>query len=128
MITGGEILAVTLITLVLTALFFYGFRRTGPWGSFWTFLLIVFLSVLLADIWLTPMGPVWWGAAWIDLIFIGLLVALILAAASPTSGTRATSVDTATKADYSGAAIAVGIFFWLLVIFLVVAIAAGFFV
>lgn len=81
----ASVIAVILIALVIAAIFYYGFNSRGPWGSFWTFVLVIGFGVLIAAVWARPVGPVWWGIAWFPLIFIGLLFALLLAAATPTA-------------------------------------------
>ncbi|MFW5821148.1 MAG: hypothetical protein ACOCWA_07655, partial [Bacteroidota bacterium] len=71
------------ITLLITLAFTYFFRNKGPWGSFWTFFLIILLAVLAADLWIEPMGPYYRDVYWLPPVVIGILFALILAAASP---------------------------------------------
>lgn len=120
MITAIQITAVILIALLVGSLFYYGFRRRGPWGTFWSFILIIFLGVLLFDVYADPVGPIYYGIAWFDLIVIGILFAFLLGAAG-----RRYPKDPATEpetADAGGAAIAIGYFFWGLVIFFLLAI------
>ncbi|MCA1764191.1 MAG: hypothetical protein LC664_14545 [Flavobacteriales bacterium] len=120
MITALEVLAVILIALVVGSLFYYGFRRRGPWGSYWTFILVVFLILLLFDVYTEPMGPIYYGIPWIDLIIIGLLFAFLLAA-SGSRYPRHRDAET-DPAEKSRDAVAIGFFFWGLVIFFLIAI------
>lgn len=120
MTTAIEIAAVVLIALLVGSLVFYGLRRRGPWGSFWSFILIIFLGVLLFSIYADPVGPIHYGIAWFDLIVIGLLFAFLLGAAGRRyPKKREAEPETA---DANSSVIAVGYFFWGLVIFFLLAI------
>ena len=118
-----EILVIIALTLILGSIFFYALNRRGPWGSFWTFLLILFLGIVLTEAWISPIGPTWYGTAWIDLLFIGLFFALLLGAASPTYDRRRIVSDN--KESTEPEVYAVGAFFWIFIIFILFAIAAG---
>jgi len=126
--TGGEIIAIVVLTILIGSLFFFGFRRRGPWGSLWTFLLILFLGLFVANIWVTPIGPVWWGAAWVDLLFVGILFALLLASATPPVP-RDSTVDFKETGEIEPARrntlAVVGSVFWLMVVFFVAVIILG---
>lgn len=126
--TVGEIIAVIIVALFVGSIFYYGFKRTGPWGSLWSFLLVLFLGTLLVSVWLDPVGPIWWGAAWIDLLFFGLIFALLLAAATPPSrqeGTYTSDVVTNERDGKHAAVVAIGLYFWLMLVLLTAAIIAG---
>lgn len=115
----GEIIAAILLALIIGALFFFGFRATGPWGSFWTFLLILFFGIWVFAIWVDPIGPLWYGIAWIDFLFVGLILALILAAATPDYRRRSRSdvADSRLETEESAStAVALSIYFWVLLI------------
>lgn len=71
------------IAIVLTGIFSYLFRLRGPWGAGWTFFLVLLAGMLAADVWISPVGPSWQGVYLLPPIFTGLLIALILAAATP---------------------------------------------
>ena len=127
----GEILGILLITILLSSLFYYGFDRRGPWGSIWSFLLVVFLGVLLFDIWMTPIGPMWWGIAWFDLLFFGFLFAVLLAAATPTGrrerleAQRKDPIPSDEEKREAHASVAVGVLFWVLIFLFIAAITVG---
>lgn len=131
----GGIIAVILVAILISALFYYGFNARGPWGSFWTFLLALLLIVWAASIWVRPLGPVYWGVAWIPLIFIGFIFALLLAAV-PTYDTRtrtearadipADEAELEARSEADAAAVAVGWIFWTFIIILLVAIIIGY--
>ena len=113
-----------LVALLFTIIFSYGFRNRGPWGNVWTFFLILFLAVWAASFWIEPVGPYWGDITWIPLIFLGLIIALILAAATPSE--RPVSAAEEEKAGPPEPAVAiVGVFFWLLLVVFVAAIIIG---
>lgn len=124
-----EIITILLIAVILAAIFFYGFRRTGPWGSFWSFLLVLILGMLLFTVWTEPYGPVYWGIGWIDLLIIGLLFALLLAAASPSLRQGRDVSEEAILPDTEPRKmperVAVSGFFWILILLFVVLIIFG---
>lgn len=120
--------AAALIALILTisSVFFLGKR--GPWGSLWTFFLVLFLTLWTVSIYVAPIGPVYWGIAWIPLVIAGLIIAALLIAAMP-------NVDTAydePEVDVSGTrektyapTRGAGKFFWVLIVLIVIAIVIG---
>lgn len=73
------IAATVFVAILISSLFYYAFNARGPWGSFWTFFLVILLIIWAASLWLRPIGPLFWGIAWIPLFFVGLLFALLLA-------------------------------------------------
>ena len=100
------------------------FGTRGPWGSFMWFFLVVFLFSWAGGAWLMPFGPQWRGIGVLPIIFVGILVALLLTAASPRTSRRRWAArekaapdsahekamaDAQSKAD-------VDIFFWVLII------------
>lgn len=126
-----EFIIVLIIALVVAGIFFYGFRRRGPWGTFWVFLLILFLAGLAGRLWITPSGPETYGYAWLPVIFWVFVVAALIGMASGgprAEGHKAAGVDRE-KSDENTAdvetAITFGIFFWVLVTVLLVAIIVG---
>ena len=125
-----ELLGILLIALVVGLLFSLAFKVRGPWGSFWTIFVIVLLAVWAADLWLTPAGPVLWDLAWIPLIFVAIVVALLLAAAE--SGVKKSKLPVKNKDEVTSkeadAASKVSAMFWIILLFLILAIVAGFFI
>lgn len=80
-----QILAAVILALLVGSFFYYVFKYTGPWGSFWTFILVLILAGLAASIWIEPFGPALYNVAWAPILFVILLFALLLAAATPSS-------------------------------------------
>lgn len=140
-----EVLLILIIALVIGAIFYYGLGRRGPYGAFWAFLLILFLAGLAGRFWITPAGPVVWGFAWLPMIFWIFIIALLIAAATPTQDEqidpardqeRVVSRSDATRSardrrtaedrvEGAGAVAVFGIFFWILLLLLIMAIIAG---
>ncbi|MFP8489200.1 hypothetical protein ACKGJO_08850 [Gracilimonas sp. Q87] len=116
-----EFFGALFIAMLIGLLFYFAFRRTGPWGSFWSFFLVLFLGLWMVSIWMDPIGPSYWDVAWLDFIFIGLIFALLMAAATP----RDLYVRRTNPEAFAEGAVAIGIFFWLLIIMLIAAIIIG---
>lgn len=129
-------MAAILIAVLLSALFYYAFNVRGPWGTFWTFFLVLLLTVWAASLWVDPVGPEFWGVAWIPLFFVGLLFALLLAAIPSDYGSTPTEreaglpepspeeVAESRKANRTVAVVS-GIF-WLFMLILLIIIVAGY--
>lgn len=88
----GGVLGAILIAIFISAIFYFALNARGPWGSLWTFFLVLLLVVWAASLWVRPIGPVYWGIAWIPLFFVGILMALLLAAI-PAYGTREAEIE-----------------------------------
>lgn len=121
-----EIVTALVIALVLSALFSSKYRAQQAYIPLLVFFTILFLVVLAGQLWITPFGPVWWGVAWLPLFFIGLIFAFILMAATPfpTSGRKSVKEEIR---EEEATGIAIGLFTWLLLIALVVAIVTGYY-
>lgn len=115
-----EIVAIIIIALLVTAIFGYGFRSRGPWGTFWSFFLVLILGMWLVAIWIDPIGPVYYGIALIDFLFVGLLLALLLAAATPPR-----RYGSPTAQEPEDTAVVLGAFFWIMLLIFVLAIIIG---
>jgi hypothetical protein len=114
------------LALLLSLFLVYGFRNRGPWGSVWTFWLILFLGIWAAALWVYPTGPMLYGVSWIPLLFVGFFFAILLLAAIPTRSSRQPGVDEEAYTQISSETRALSIFFWLLVLILVIAIILGY--
>ena len=137
----GNLLAVIVVAILISSAFYYGLKARGPWGSFWSFFMVLLLIIWVTNIWVAPVGPVYYGVAWFPLVFAGLVIALLLAAI-PTHTTHRRSnmydnprTDTLPdpkskkEAEDTNRAVAVmsGIF-WIFIIILLIAIIAGYMV
>ena len=117
------------IAFLITLVFTFLFKRTGPWGSFWTFFVIVLLGIMAADFWVGPVGPYFLSEIyWVPPLAVGLLIALLLAATTPSPKTRSElELQQKEIAKENKATAALGTFFWFLFIALVVLIVIGLF-
>ncbi len=135
--TFVEALLVIIAAVAIGSFFYFVFKSSGPWGTFWTFLLVLILAGLAAEAWITPFGPVYYGIAWIPTLFVLLLFAFLLAAATPTpreeriieetETTRPQGESIRARKEGEAAVAVVGIFFWFLIIFLAIAASWGLF-
>ena len=65
---------------------FTGDRRTRRTGALPLFLFLFFLLLMTTwagGVWMTPFGPVLWGAYWLPFLAVAVIVALLLAALMP---------------------------------------------
>jgi hypothetical protein len=129
MILFSHLLVALVFALLLTILFAAGFRQKGPWASLVLFFLIIFLATWAGGIWVYPVGHPIRGINWMAFLFVGLVIALLLAAAVP-SNKKTSSVELVDpqeeKTHKKVAWGALGIFFWILIVALIVAIVAGY--
>ena len=114
------------LALLIAVLFTIGIKRRGPWGSFWTFFLILFLAIWATSLLLPATGPDWFGIYWAPPLAIGLLLAFVLAAATPAPNARSRFEKAKKEAkSEEKVALSMGIFFWILLVILVLAVAIG---
>jgi hypothetical protein len=113
------ILVTVMASVIVSVLFYYVFKSTGPWGNFWIFLLILVLAGLAAGLWITPVGPVIWGVAWVPTIMAIIIFALLLGAASPSRDKQnIISDESAEPSPRDRKAATIGALFWILLIFM----------
>ncbi|MFW6219156.1 MAG: hypothetical protein ACOC3S_03460 [Bacteroidota bacterium] len=120
------------IAIVITLVFPYVFKSRGPWNSMWAFFIILLLTLFAAGLWIIPAGPQWNEVAWVPLLFVGVLFALILAAATYTkpygeelNTNKPREINEEVSKNTIATMAAFGLFFWLLLISLIVIIAIG---
>jgi hypothetical protein len=70
------------VAVLLTAVFAGLVGRSGPWASAWLFFLVLFFASWAGGLWITPIGPSVWGIYWFPFLFVGVVVALLLASAA----------------------------------------------
>ena len=113
------------IALLFVILFAIVFRYRGPWNSMLWFFLIVLLATWAGGVWLTPVGPAVRGFHWMPFLMTGLIVSLLLAAATVPTKEKPTIElidEKERRAKRRAAGTALGIAFWVLSILLLVAI------
>ncbi|MEX2592665.1 MAG: hypothetical protein WD426_07815 [Anditalea sp.] len=139
-----EIIGAIIVAIVITLIFFYALSARGPWGTLWSFFLIILLIVWASSLWIAPTGYVYWGVDWIPLLFIGVLIALLLTAIPPSRDNyyRGVKGDVVgddvveddvverdvikPKKEEAEAVSAIGIMFWIFVVLMVIAVMAGY--
>lgn len=126
-------LLVALIVGVVVTLLFAGLFSAGgsawPWGSLLLFFVIVMLAAWAGGLWLTPFGPTVFGTTWVPAVLVGLFFALLLAAAAASLGTpvyRGDVIEPETVESQEAGARGVSLFLWILVLFLILAVLAGY--
>lgn len=137
------IIGVFLIVLLVGAAFAVAGAR-GPAASLVGYFALLFLATLAIGVWVEPVGPRVWGFPWLGFLVTTLLISLMIVALTPSPATRRGATDDRERTgkpdiqpapvnpkeavpdgtDGAGAATAVGIFFWLFVIFALIVFAA----
>lgn len=131
------IFSVLLVTILISTIFFYAFDTKGPWGSFWTFFIVVLLCVWIANLWIQPIGPLFYGIAWITLSIVGLLAALLLAAAPQSAHKKEPRIMNVQEADlnsesekryqsFSRKTATISGIFWIVMIILLIVVILGY--
>ena len=139
--SAAGIIAILVLASLVTTIFTYGLKNKGPWNSIWTFFLIQLLCLWTVSLWVPPVGPVWYGTPWLDLIITAFFIAFMLAAFTPSSSeyrdrspslvdeddirTRSGNVTAMRTKKGNKVVIAAGSMFWMLLLFLTVLIIAG---
>lgn len=118
------------IAVVITAVFSFVLKRTGPWAGFWIFFLLMFFISFAAGEWAAPRGPSMLGYYWVPGLVAAVVVALVLASATPGESSshkkqRADIENEVNDAEATVASAVLGIFFWLLIVVLAFAAIAG---
>jgi hypothetical protein len=132
----SAIIAAIGVALVVTILFVVLGMR-GPWGSAWTLFLFLFMAMWVTGLYVSPVGPVYWGIAWVPIIFAGILFSILLIAVMPDASrnkrrlrngkleneNRDANISDPDSAEINSTAI--GSFFWILIMLFTLAIIVG---
>jgi hypothetical protein len=113
--------------MLIAALFSIGTRRPGTWSGVLGFFLIVFLSGWAAGIWVVPIGPSWAGVRLFPAVMVAVIVALLLAATVPPHYPTSSGEAVRQRRTERAVLVAYNVFFWILVLVLIAAVAAGYF-
>jgi len=120
-----EIVAAFLMALVITVFFSAVLGHKGPWGAMWLVFVTIFLASWAGYLWINPFGPLVLGVSVAPILVVGLIFAFILAAVTIPAPRKTTQSDT--TAESSESVVAIGLFFWIVLVILLVAIAAGYY-
>lgn len=116
------VIPAALIVAFLIVLLFSIFSKR-PMSGLWIILLIIFLAAWSSQLWITPFGPVLLGIAWVPLFVVSLFFAFLIFAIIPPISAPTTD---ASKGE-EGAAITLGLFFWIMLILLITSIFVGYY-
>ena len=121
-----QILAIAIVAALVGVLFYYVFKTAGPWGRFWSFVLILILAGIAAAAWIPPLGPVYWDVSWVPVLIVILLFALFLAAATPPRGKeKVPPEEHPGPRQYASEVVVLNTFFWVFVVLLFIAALFG---
>lgn len=123
-----HLLLAILISLLLTGIFIWGFRKRGPWNSFLIFFVVVALGAWAGGIWFSALGPTLWGVHWLPFFIVGLIVSLLLAAAMPSipPDTTVQFVEKGKEPEVKKRMM-LSVYFWLMVFCLAILIVTRYF-
>ena len=124
-----DLLVALVISLLLVLIFSILFRSRIPWGSFWIFLLMVFLLTWAGGVWIRPFGPTIYNATWLPFLIFGIFIVILLAAVIPASPPSAQprTVERGQRTEPALSALAgLTIFFWIILILTLAAILAAY--
>ncbi|NBC82213.1 MAG: hypothetical protein GVY19_02415 [Bacteroidetes bacterium] len=114
----SSILYALLLSILIAALFFYVIKIKGPWQNYWMFAVVLFLFILGTAVWINPKNPTISEIHWIPPIIAGFVVAFLLASATPSAQARRSIEKEYEQQNTDSRAVAVSIFFWILMLLL----------
>ena len=94
-----HIISAVVIGTLITIVFAYILKRTGPWTNTGVFFLLVSLAIWAANLWIEPFGPVFLGVYWLPVVTAGLVFALLLASAEIPSEDSRSEEEAMLEAD-----------------------------
>jgi hypothetical protein len=124
-----QILFSVLLAFIVGSFFYYVFKYTGPWGSFWTFVLVLILAGVAASVWIEPIGPIIYNIAFVPILVVILIFAFFLAAVTPPRYSRKYPLqeNTPEPNEEELPVLAISTFFWVFLVALVMAALLGVF-
>jgi len=102
-----DLLFAFIIALLFSAIFFSGFRRQGFGTGLFILFLVLFLATWAGGVWVTPVGPLLWGASWLSFVVVGFFIALLLSLLIPSGKSYSRSTE-----EEVGTLIALDTLFW----------------
>jgi hypothetical protein len=113
----GKIILIAGSIFVIGLLLYYLFKRPGPWGIFWTSLLILMFGGLGANYLIPPEGSTSLAFAWIPAIFVMILFAVPVAITRPPA--EKVWTDDSSEKAYRRNKMVLIVFFWTIILFVV---------
>lgn len=119
---GFAVLVAIVFTAILVAIGRGGAYERGNWSTGLLLFLVLLLTTWAGGIWLSPIGPQVFGAAWLPFVFMGFVAALLIAAMSPgrRPRNRVEAVESAEASEVVDTAFTA--FFWIFAVCLLAAI------
>ena len=118
-----DLILVFLVALIFTLIFAAGFRKQRSRTSLGGFFLLLMLGTWAIYAWVPPAGWLVYGVAWFQLLLIGLMIALLMAAfISPVTADDSQREKKEIDKSEQASLIAFDLFFWLLLIGLMIII------
>lgn len=122
----APLLTAFVIAIILVAIFSVAFNKRGPWGSAWSFFLVLFLGIWAISLWIRPLGIyAIWGMEWLSAMVIGVMLALLLVAVIPPESTGTPTAIEGSLPEEKKAVAVMGVFFWVLLFLFLIIIIAG---
>lgn len=120
-----EAVGAIIVAAVIFLIFFFILSLRGPWRGWWPFLLVLLLVVWASAYYIDPIGPEYWEVYWIPLIFVGLIIALLIASLPSSEDEAVESGVDETARSEGTASTGLSAFFWILIIILAIAVIIG---
>jgi hypothetical protein len=95
-----QILTAIIVGVLITIIFAFIFRVRGPWANAGVFFIFVFLGVWAASLWIAPVGPTILGVYWAPILISGLILGLLLAAATTRVDVSKVKEEAVVKGQY----------------------------
>lgn len=115
----SAIMAAFFVAIIFTGIALLVFKNKVPWGKSWAVFLVFFLALWTVSLYVRATGPVYYGVAWLPIIFAATLL-LLLFLALPISTARDDTQSDVTPPKRSG-----NNFYWIMIIVFVLAILIG---
>jgi hypothetical protein len=109
------------LVVAFAIIFFVSFFSKRSMRSLWLVFVLIFLATWSGQLWMGPAGMAAGGVAWIPLLVMGLIFFFFLLVVIP----AVPKIKKDGEVE-DGPLIAVGIFFWILIVLLIFSIAMGY--
>lgn len=94
--------------------------------GFLFYFVLLFLAMWAGALWITPFGPVIYGAAILPILMVAVLISLLIVVSAMTPFERDTLRTPTTPGERKAVMVAFGVFFWIVVVVLIGMILGGY--
>ncbi|MBD3392985.1 MAG: hypothetical protein GF418_12850 [Chitinivibrionales bacterium] len=123
-----DIVFAVLVGILITAILSLGFRGTRTMAGMLALFFVVFLMAWAGGVWLVPVGPMLGGVRVFPFLMVAVIAALLIAASTPPWYRPRTRGEALRQAEAEeNAERLFNAFFWVLILCLIGAIVAGYF-